>query len=429
MQRLGRAEINGKSSEIFLSSSFSEFLSTLWKMFSNEKPEHYDVLYIDSDNDEIKVTTQEDYTIALNDNKLDFIIKKKKECEELGFIEIAPDNTQVQPRSKKSLESACNYQPSGVGKKEVYGMIDESIYQLESEEDKLRTCFKCNDRKVNKKGKKCSICAGKGYLNKFTWSLKKCIEKSIKKDMTRLIEDEIKKSIAFQMDGLSCLASSSMETTYCSLCKRLIGAEEKMYRCLSCSEFYLCESCEEDHPHQLIRTRGGENYKMEIVNQAELEKKGSQLHKTWTVRNNGKRKWPKGVKLTLIEGEDTKVDVSPIMELNPGKEYKITLTILQPDKNLKQVYQLEANNKRFGDKLVLELKTEAVNNEKDMKKIKAIEKYVEEFWKTTKFDEKYKDSIRAIMEMGNWHPVEILRCLINSKNSIDAAITELISNK
>jgi hypothetical protein len=400
-------------------------------MLPNENPEHYDIFYIDSDKDEIKVTTQEDYTIALIESKLEFIIKKKRESERLGFVEVSSDNSQVQLTLGKSYIITENYN-------EAKGYIQEPRCQqsepnpFKFEEVKLRTCFKCNGAKVNKKGKECGICAGKGYLDQFKWSLKKYIEKSIKKDMARLIEDEVKKSIAFQMNSLSSLASnlspanSSIETAYCSLCKRLIGAEEKMYRCLSCNEFYLCESCEEDHPHQLIRTRGREGYKMEILSEGKPKKKGSQLVKIWTVKNNGKKKWPKEVKVTLIEGEYTKVNVLPISELSPGKECKIVLSTLQPSKDLRQTFQLEGNNKKFGAKLLLELKSEVANSEKETKKRKTIEKYVEELSKTEKFDKKYKENMKAIMGMGNWHPADILRCLINNNNDIEKTITELI---
>eukprot|EP00826_Nyctotherus_ovalis_P021008 TRINITY_DN1669_c0_g4_i1.p1 TRINITY_DN1669_c0_g4~~TRINITY_DN1669_c0_g4_i1.p1 ORF type:complete len:333 (+),score=81.34 TRINITY_DN1669_c0_g4_i1:74-1072(+) len=309
MQRLGKVDINGQALEIFLSGSFPAFLRTLQQMLPNEALEHYEILYKDSDDDEIKVTAQEDYTIALAESKLEFIVRKKKEVAKLRFAEVKSvfDST-FQPATsiiETNVEKLSVYSSHKEEAKEIeehkainfekklaeqehnaqstFSALSAEMQFFEGKdsevESKSKTCFKCNGSKVNKKGKTCGICNGTGNPPPFALSLKKSIEKSIRKELAQLVEEEVKKSIVSQMNSNLSQVCSLGETVHCSLCEKLVESNEKMYCCVTCTEFYLCAMCEEEHPHQLVRVRVGEALKMEIINESNLEKKGSQLIK------------------------------------------------------------------------------------------------------------------------------------------------------
>ena len=377
---------NSSSCQISAPTYFTDFLELLYSKIS--LPKCYRIQSSEISGNLITINDQEDYQAALSEHKsAKFIIMKINQEEK-----------------KKSNEIS-----------EKSNMSEEG------------TCFKCNGLKVNKKGNQCKVCNGTGNINKFISLLTKNIKKSLREEVSDLA---MKMSSISQSNVLnssvmpSSFSSYSTKPPYCSICHKEIGIKSRLLCCIDCANFYVCESCEDDHSHFLVKVRGNTKYEMELLDESNIEFENSLAIKSWVILNKGRNKWPDDSKLTLIEGESAKVKIPKIDALEPATTCKIVLKFELSENESKYIFQLEGNKKKFGQSMVVNVKGKPLPQYEE-NKIKEISQRVEKFRKGTNFDKRYSDNMVKILSIRNWNLFDILRCLINSNNDLSKALEEL----
>ena len=408
MERIRTIIINNKSYVIPIHKSFIEFQKYIHSKFHNVLKPEYKITYKNNDNDVIVISSEEDYKI--------YIMDKSN-----PLLSITEANN-LSEGNDKFLEASS------------------ILYSKYKSDNPDKNCFKCNGAKVNNKGKPCKICNGTGALNEFAWSLKKNIEKSIRREIQNMIQEEVRKSIPSQSISSNpaslalFYANDQIGPSYCSVCSKEIKTIEKLFKCMIGSNFNICEVCEDTHPHMLIKIRGNTNLKdmgnvkqpanielmAEIVIDSDIIQQESEITKIWTVKNTGKFKWPKDIKLTQTGGQKIKVEVSKIDELNPNEQCEIIMSMIQSGSNYKLVFQLEADGKNFGPDFVIEIA--ASEAQKEEYRLRKIRTRVNIFQKKTRFDEKYKDNIIKILSLRNEDIFKIINMLTKNNNNLEDAM-------
>eukprot|EP01022_Parablepharisma_sp_SALTPOND_P008522 TRINITY_DN1361_c0_g1_i1.p3 TRINITY_DN1361_c0_g1~~TRINITY_DN1361_c0_g1_i1.p3 ORF type:complete len:450 (+),score=51.05 TRINITY_DN1361_c0_g1_i1:6871-8220(+) len=406
--------------EMSASDSFPTFIDKLQEMFAGKIPKCFKLQYKDADGDLITVTTQDDYSIALEDSSnpsFCFIVTKLEE-----------DLSEPKP-----------VVPSPIGFADA-----ESTY---FSQNPAEACFSCNGSKANKKGQPCKKCNGTGKMNPAIRSLKKHLEKSLRQEMARLVQEEVQKSVLAQSKNFESIISSLSQASiiedsvHCSLCKNELGPGEPVYHCMACPKLYLCEDCEENkgHQHALIKARRpGERfeYKMELVDETKIlgkVKPGASITKLWTLRNSGKKKWPENIELLPVAGHDLKPKASAIGIVLPGEHCDIVMNLRAPTAagSFKQVFKLAIHGKKFGPELTVEVNTEEEEKKKldrenyEVDRMKQITKEIENMRKAWDFDRKYENNLIEIMKVGNWSVNDVLRRLMQFDNDPDKALAAL----
>ena len=161
-------------------------------------------------------------------------------------------------------ESSCNTniqtdsqgcQASQVGQEK---QISCTLLSPDSAEDSksLPLCFKCNGKKVNKRGKPCKKCMGMGRINlKFLQEIQSMIADEVKSH----IQSELSKS-QLNISGVAPQKEENQKAIHknfiCDGCQAdpIIGIR---YKCSVRPDYDLCEKCEAntETPYPMIKIR------------------------------------------------------------------------------------------------------------------------------------------------------------------------------
>ena len=477
-----RIRLAGNTKLLEPAKTFPAFLDMLKEVFAGSLPEFFKIVYNDPDGDLISVSNQEDYEIAcesLGDPRFEFVIQPESDLRRSSnrLKETVPSEPKSAPSIETKPFSNLEEESKAADKKPDQMHVDsnipqnpmlrfekgiieaESVYVTNKKEDSIvkeplgnesDTCFACKGTGLNKKRKPCKKCEGSGKMNASVQALKKHFEKVMRKEVTRAVQEEFQRqsSVLSQSkrlgDVLESIAQSSViaDKVKCTVCETIIKPGESIYYCAICPYQYFCEDCEDSsrHPHALIKSRAaGErnDFKMELIDQTVIitqQQPGSMFNKIWTIRNKGKKKWPKNTELVPCSGDDLKPRISAVGEIEPGAPCDIVATLTAPNGagNYKQVFQLSAHGKKFGDPLVAEFHVEEIVKKQqvdEVDKMKRITFEIEKLKKTGDFAKKYEDNVCELMKLGDWSAASVLRVLMNNGNDITQAANELYCEK
>lgn len=157
---------------------------------------------------------------------------------------------EVMCNTKINTESqACQKDTIG-DSKEVSCLIlkPEEINQINSEEcienlEDLPECFRCDGKKINKKGLPCKKCNGTGRLNnKFFKDLHKILADEVKKYCTSQYQKLLIKMLADKKEAQSKVVHEHVTCDNC-LVKPIVGIR---YKCSFRPDYDLCEKCEKE---------------------------------------------------------------------------------------------------------------------------------------------------------------------------------------
>ena len=286
---------------------------------------------------------------------------------------------------------------------------------IETEEEFIE-CFKCNGKKLNKKGFNCKMCKGSGKLNnKFMLKLQKMLSKEVKQFCAKKFENFKKKKEEIENQP------KAIHFKYiCDGCNAnpIVGIR---YRCTVRPNFDLCEKCEQrPQPYPMIKIRepsqtpinvmcqykefpcsasqASEMPKLDLNEVNEFNKKmeekvsseysespsfyifkakclehplsfnvvqpDQEVTLCWTFTNEGEKAWPKDTTFGIVSGWKD-INLQPILmteKIEPSMNKTIKIRINAPSEagqyNLH--FRLAYDNGRiqFGDKSFVTLQVE-----------------------------------------------------------------------
>jgi len=451
---------------------FVEFIGKLKEIFGTNLPKCFRIQYKDFDGDSIIVTTSEDYEIALEEAikspEFCFSIEKLSDDETHNSIILSPEdlskNTDNIPKPiPEKIDPISKQDPLIKENTLNTNKIDaESILISKDKisDNKAEPCFSCHGTAKNKKGLTCKKCNGTGIMDPIIKSMKKHIEKTLRAEMSKIIQNEISKSFLEQSKRFDSIFSNMgksiiiEENVKCTNCKNEILAGEAVFSCMICQNFKICENCEENinHEHALIKGRkSGEkfDYKMELIDSTILKgklKPNTKNYIIWTIKNIGKKAWPKNIELIPINKIFFESKCGNIGEIQAGEKCDILVEFISPKiaGNYMQEYQLSINGKNFGQTLKLIFQVQNADEEEkkeivkeaikpivqpSIPKINEIKMKIEKYRKADDFDKKYEDNLIKIMNMGDWEIMDIMRFLRKNDNNIEQTLLDLTENK
>jgi hypothetical protein len=255
--------------------------------------------------------------------------------------------------------------------------------------------------------------------NEYEKNLKEKYEKEFEKK-----KEELEKKINNNNEINKSICQTIHHGIQCQMCHKIpiVGFR---YKCSQCSEYNLCQECEEknsikdEHPHDFIKIRkeqpnnnnnnnnkddefniikmNEEDYSYECINKNELKieiGEGEDEAKIEVVlKNNKNNKWPmNNAKLTLdnnsnIVGDDVVLEPQ---DFNQQKNYIFKLKGLsQCSKGEHKLYLFfRVNGEQYGDKIIVTLiikekvnKTDGENDKKHIKEFRDLYGLLEEDYK------------------------------------------------
>jgi len=160
----------------------------------------------------------------------------------------------------------------------------------------------------------------------------------------------------------------------CDGCQ-MLPIEGNRYKCYVCTDYDLCEQCEEankhpaDHPMLKIRfpvqnRSCRQNHKPEHPKAIFMEDvtlrdgiscyPGISVTKTWALKNNGESRWPPGVQLVFLSGDLVPERLLEVPRAEPGMIVQVSAAITLPvaPKQYTGYYRLAtAQGKKFGPRI------------------------------------------------------------------------------
>jgi hypothetical protein len=235
--------------------------------------------YTDEDGDTITVTTQadlEEASKAMKDRvKLVVapdVVKANEEMSQQMLNRSMSFMSSIPPRKsafeedfdKIDLDGALterNVQPKSIDKKYTFNVeVEEQVNECD-----LTDCLKCNGTGLNKRGKFCKKCQGKGKVNsKFFKDLAVLLETEVKS----YCENECKRlyvSALLKKREQQAKVVHNMRCSECN-CEKITGVR---YQCTQRPNFNICENCEENlgenSEYSFIKIRKPESAPMHLV--------------------------------------------------------------------------------------------------------------------------------------------------------------------
>jgi len=467
--------------EITLPLFLKEFINNLHKDYLNELPRFYKLQYKDADDDLITICNQDDYDIALSDLKTlsVYLTITEVDGKESTSTIIAPkDKIKVTEPNKQPIlnntedtkdnieEIKDNKEEIKVNKREDGDKKEEdkkSIEQLkgnkeeveehkeelkddkEKVEESKEECFMCKGRGIDK-GKQCKLCEGIGEVDAGVGALKDSLEKTLREEMIKKVQEEIKRNELDQLNPYNSLMSTLSQLKIistqiiCSLCKKEIEEGESFFYCLFCDNLNLCKRCEneEEHIHTLLKGKVAESkviYRAEVIKGSTFNNKvkaRSNYNKTWTFKNTGTVNWPQDTKLVRIGGDELNFNASHIGNTKPGVVAIVTLLFFAPKDpgKYRAVYRLKGDEKLFGPKLVLEFEVEDEESSDPLvRNTKRATANMELVKQDIRFKKEYEDTLMNIFLLGDWEPKSVLNLVIQCNNNISNVIEHLFDSR
>ena len=309
--------------------------SKIKETFDSKLPSGYKVYYLDHENDVILITTQEDYEAAVS-----------QAAETLKLF--------VSDTSESIRESL-------IGKTSTTSLVksDEEEFEFVPDINKPKHEPQQPKEDVKEPPKQ-------ELIEKFAEQIKFMI----KQELLKVPETEIETRMSTLMLSTSAVgqpqpsfntALSSDMNYSCHICK-VCPIKSVVYKCLTCSEYYLCAVCEErfGHDHPLLKYRMKKEVKVPVpapapvpvpasvleefndVYRAEyFDDNGTKLHRvipnqqltiSWVVKNTGKTDWPSDTIFAATSGSLELVKICNIGAVKAG-EYKRFETAIKTNKS------------------------------------------------------------------------------------------------
>lgn len=256
----------------------------------------------------------------------------------------------------------------------------------------MPVCFKCDGKKVNKKGKTCKKCMGQGRINmKFL------------KDIQSMIADEVKSHIQSEMSksqlNISQVSQKQEEKPkavhknyICDICSAdpIVGIR---YKCSVRPDYDLCEKCEAitETPYPMIKIREPKHapraiicsyenkpqqavpaqkvlrptLKAKVLGQSSVETVqhiGKKFTLNWEFLNNGDTVWPMDIMFLRTNGDEIDSSLwhsNKYLAVNGKMQVIVEFTApSKPGKYFSCFRLVQGENNHFGDKIFLNLTVE-----------------------------------------------------------------------
>jgi len=252
----------------------------------------------------------------------------------------------------------------------------------------LPVCYKCDGKKVNKKGKTCRKCMGQGKINmKFLQEIQSMIADEVKAH----IQSEMSKSqLSVSMSQSQAEKPKTVHHGYtCDGCQTspIVGIR---YKCSARPDYDLCENCEAtmETPHPMIKIREPKHapravvcqytpkpqtpepaqkvliptLKAKAIGQTSVEtvqEIGKKFMLGWTFQNTGEAAWPLDILFLRANGDE--IESSPwhathSLAVNDQVTILVEFTApAKPGKYFACFRLTQGDNTAFGDKVFLNL--------------------------------------------------------------------------
>ncbi len=235
--------------------------------------------YLDKDQDNITVSSQEDYALALEEarSSSDFAFHLEES--------VPGANPSLVPECVRSeFVPAPESDKPGQPKENEGKVAEQKATDNDGEGEEDFECLACNGKGVNKKGTKCGKCAGTGKMSA-TWRAK--IERMIERKVSKIVSTEVQRQTSqffssIKLDSVirasqvPALAPSpaipasvfppkqtkvraaavdpNVPRIKCKGCSMDLTNEIRC-KCMVCPDYSLCDVCEPllCHPHELVK--------------------------------------------------------------------------------------------------------------------------------------------------------------------------------
>lgn len=271
-------------------------------------------------------------------------------------------------------------------------------------------------------------------------------------------------SDSFDNDNSIVLDKHKLFKGQCSFCKNTFNSSK--YSCLLCPNYYLCNKCEENHPHPMIKYKSDnlsdniskiitihsytnkkdfqdkvkEKLGVKKINQVQLRTNlscnsfliGSNQERILNliIKNNNKFTIPKNTLSIVIQNQyDLNISIKDevlFKDINPGIEVPINLNIKSNDKNLFETYHLKIEV--MSNSLdIISKPIELIINVKNDKEEDELNNKFKEFPSIILLPKEKKKKLQYIIQekLSLKTPQEIKAIMEKFKWSIDQAIIDL----
>ena len=259
--------------------SLSELIDLIKEGFKGKLKNSFTINYIDTENDKIVVSTQEDFDIMIfenNGSNFKIFINEKKENVNLLEEKKIQNDSLIELNNIKHIVEDKNQELDLTFKRFLSKEEKNTIAISPDKNVTLKNCKKCNGTGLNHKFKFCKKCLGFGkQVLKERNELKEEKKRENKRHLKKLISKEIQKSIQVIVEGVvrdikKPLIEKSNEIIHqgvsCDNCedKDIKGIR---YKCAVCKNFDFCENCESfvKHPHPFLKIRNPSYCPAEII--------------------------------------------------------------------------------------------------------------------------------------------------------------------